>query len=186
MQTPRTSCISSGPTPQTSAYAEAYATNARDHAPMGTSGGPTCQGRIDTAKQVFTPSSTRFSRDTYQDYRREGTRRHPLQRQPLNTGADPSALVLPWIGSHDIAAESWDCDLCFPWWYGWHCNVCHKSVPLRWTQKNHFGMCEQSCGCCRSRNWEDFGSGCESCEALIYIMRCSRHCRVVVSAYDGL
>ena len=22
-------------------------------------------------------------------------------------------LVLPWIGSHDIAAESWDCDLCF-------------------------------------------------------------------------
>ena len=32
-----------------------------------------------------------------------------------------------------------------------------------WTRRTHFGMCGQSCGCCRAHNKDDWPSGCQVC-----------------------
>ena len=33
----------------------------------------------------------------------------------------------------------------------------------RWRPRGHFGVCGQSCGCCRAHNWEDVYTGCPEC-----------------------
>ena len=52
--------------------------------------------------------------------------------------------------------------------------------------RRHWGACGQSCGCCRSANDEDRGSGCEPCEDLWYFKAASRGIRYRVRDYSGL
>jgi hypothetical protein len=64
----------------------------------------------------------------------------------------------------------------------------HFDENFKWSRRGHWlGIgCGQSCGCCRSANEEDFGSGCISCNALWDLKCVSRSTRWRVSIFNGL
>ena len=74
-----------------------------------------------------------------------------------------SEKVLQFVGAHDDPLYAWS------------------------TGRHWIGVgCSQSCGCCRSADDEDRGSGCEPCEDLWYFKRASRGIRYRVRDYSGL
>ena len=64
----------------------------------------------------------------------------------------------------------------------------HYDDVYKWGRRRHWiGIgCGQSCGCCRSANEEDRGSGCDSCCDLWYLKCCSKTTRWRVSIFNGL
>ena len=48
------------------------------------------------------------------------------------------------------------------------------SHPEGWTHKRHYGMCSQSCPCCRAANPEDMASGCSVCRQGFIFAQVSR------------
>ncbi len=64
----------------------------------------------------------------------------------------------------------------------------HVDPNFKWSRRGHWlGIgCGQSCGCCRSANEEDFGSGCISCADLWYLKCVNRSTRWRLSIFNGL
>ncbi len=64
----------------------------------------------------------------------------------------------------------------------------HDDPLYEWSRRRHWiGIgCGQSCGCCRSAQYEDRGSGCEPCEDLWYFKGANRSTRYRVRMFNGL
>ena len=58
--------------------------------------------------------------------------------------------------------------------------------PEPWTPRKHFGMCGQSCGCCRASSDEDWQSGCKICVEMWTFKNTSRACRAYTQYYGHL
>ena len=54
----------------------------------------------------------------------------------------------------------------------------------KWTAKNHYGRCSQSCLCCRAEARAGFGE-CWECEDLRELKATSQQMRQLVGSYDG-
>ena len=92
-------------------------------------------------------------------------------------------FVVQCVGAHNLEAI-WECSQCNPYWYNWYCQECRKvNQYLHWTFRNHFGECDQSCGCCRSEDgsW----GGCSCCDALLELQATCRRMRAILNKYNG-
>ena len=92
--------------------------------------------------------------------------------------------ILRFVGAHDLELV-WSCAACKPYWYNWYCKECHGTNQyLRWTPEGHFGVCGQSCGCCRAAAGERLGC-CEACDDLRCLKETCSNSRKQLCDYDG-
>ena len=92
--------------------------------------------------------------------------------------------ICSFVGAHNLCGEGWQCNTCEPWWHNWRCRQCEMSVPPAWTAQKHFGLCGQSCPCCRQEVGAEMGI-CEECEDLWVLKTVSRAMRVALRSYSG-
>ena len=93
-------------------------------------------------------------------------------------------FIFPFVGAHILAQEDWHCSQCEPRWHNWYCRHCGTSVPPAWTCQKHWGICTQSCNCCRFELGEAFGC-CEACENLWDLKATCWEVRLALLRYDG-
>ena len=93
-------------------------------------------------------------------------------------------LIARFVGAHNLETM-WECSECNPYWYDWYCHACQRNHQnLQWTPSKHFGLCGQSCGCCRAEVGAGFGE-CEACEDMRDLKATTSRMREVLRFYDG-
>ena len=107
-----------------------------------------------------------------------------ISKELLTTMPDELLLlIVRCVCAHNIETD-WECSNCNPYWYGWYCDECQRTNEIQyWSEREHYGSCDQSCGCCRTRNWD--WAGCELCEDLLELTRTCRRMRNQLKTYNG-